>query len=181
MQLSERVNFVWNIYPLPSPCRAWFYRWLILLLLNILRSWWHRQPVEGNSLLAHSLLPLRRALGEPRDDRPGVLGLAPPLLHHGHQLEGGAGAELLLAEGGIVARERGVVKGGSDDLVAKWARKGSIDGDGGLGGAHVEGLRPVAKAREDYGLLQGTDFHKNGTRESPLCQARKEKSQELLH
>ena len=79
-----------------------------------------------------------------------------------------------------MAREGGVVKGGSDDLVANRARKGSIDGDGRLRGAHVEGLRPMAEAREDYRLLQGTDLIRMAP-ETPLCQARKEKSQELLH
>ena len=78
-----------------------------------------------------------------------------------------------------MAGERGVVKGGSDDLVAKRARKGAIDGDGGLGGAHVEGLRTMGKARVDYGLLQGTDliigllqgtdFHKNSTRVTTIA------------
>ena len=145
--------------PSPTPCRAWFYRGLILLLLlhlHILRSRRQWQPVERNPL-PHSLLPLGRTLGEARDDGAGVLGLVGPLLHHGHQLEGSARAKFLLAECGVVAWEGGVVEGGSYDL-ANRARKGSIDRDGRLRGAHVEGFRTMAEAREDYRLLQGTDL-----------------------
>ena len=78
-----------------------------------------------------------------------------------------------------MAREGGVVEGGSYHL-ANRARKGSIDGDGGLRGAHVEGFGTMAEAREDYRLLQGTDLIRMAP-ETPLGQARKEKSQELLH
>ena len=78
-----------------------------------------------------------------------------------------------------MAREGRVVKGGSYDL-ANGAGKGSIDGDRRLRGAHVEGLGSVAEAREDYRLLQRTDLIRMAP-ETPLGQARKDKSQELLY
>ena len=56
-----------------------------------------------------------------------------------------------------MARERGVVNWGSDNL-ANRAGKSSIDGDRGLGGAHVERFGTVAEAREHYRLLLGTDL-----------------------
>ena len=77
-----------------------------------------------------------------------------------------------------MAREGGVVNWGSDNL-ANRAGKSAVDGDRGLGGAHVERFGTVAEAREHYRLLLGTDLIRMAP-ERPLGQARKEKSQELL-
>ena len=145
-----------NYLPSPHmPCIAWFYRCL-LLVIGLLMLWlwlWLWQPVEGDTLPQPLLPPRPWALCEAGDDRPCVLFPSRALLHHRHQLQGGARAQLLLPEGGVVAGQSWRVAQGRHHHLAHRPWQGAVDGHRGLRGAHVEWLRSVAITRVDYRLL----------------------------